>query len=202
MAHRRPSTTSSDSFEIVSPSSVISYTRVTDDLSSDDEDQIVWGIDSISSLRSPLSDEDFILLHGPLSPQSAPEDTRHINSITVTRYRIDGPSVVIEESSTRAPSPAPSSDTDPTPPSSPPPRSRRRNRPKPTPRSPPPIIKTPTPKKTKQKDEKKSGSHLLPISPTDSPNGLGARSIVDDMSEHGDDPAAMLYEEAVRYINW
>jgi len=199
MALRRPSTESTDSFEILSPPLSISSNGIIDDISSDEE-EIVWTIsESVASPGSLLSDEDYIVLGGAFSPPP----TTSIITTTITRRT---PSVIIEDSlSTREPTPVPPSDSENTTPPSSPARNRRKRR-GPAQRANPPNPSTkkaaPKPSSPNKKPAQGKQEHLtVPIVPLNgSPNGLGARSIVDDVSERSS-KSATLYEEAVRYIN-
>jgi hypothetical protein len=199
MPLRRPSAESSDSFELLSPPLSTSSNGVIDDISSDEE-EIVWSIsESIASPGSVLSDEDYIVLGDP----SEPPPTNTLITTTITRR---SPSVIVEDTlSTREPTPVPPSDSDTTPPSSP---TRNRNRrrgatQRTTPPNPPAKKSPPKASSPKKNPVQEKQDHLtVPLGLfSRSPNGLGARSVVDDVSERSSG-SEILYEEAVRYINW
>jgi len=223
MSYRRPSTCSSDSFELIYPprrSSTSPHNIGHDHLSSD-EDQIVWNVMG-TPLSSPpsLSDDDFILLNvPPLSPQpSLPR--KNSASPTPIASKVEQSNHVERLSSLKPNAPHTHSESTTSPPATPP-RKNRRHRghgsiarqtqspetsstPKPAPVR--QLATSPSKKKKPAQKRKPDSNKPCPASAAvRHPGGLGARSIVDDISEKGDDPNVIstnLYEQAVRYINW
>jgi len=227
MIPRRPSTESSDSFELISPprrSSTDSHDVISDDLSSD-EDQIVWNVtaspftESVSSPPS-LTDDDFILLNIPsLSPPPPSKGLKVSMSAAATGSKKTRPKHTEKDTSPKseASSPIHSASTD-SPPTTPSRKTRRhrghapvdkRSQPPESPSTSKPTMSHPSsPSKKKKPIEKRiRGNHSKPCPPSSvdwPPKGLGARPVVDDVSERGDDSNVItttLYEEAVRYIN-
>ena len=228
MSPRRPSTESSDSFELISPprrSSTDSHDVISDDLSSD-EDQIVWNVaaspftESVSSPPS-LTDDDFILLNVPsLSPPPPFKDSKVSMSTAATGSKKNRLKHNEKDTSPKseASSPIHSASTN-SPPATPSRKTRRHrghasvDKRSQSPESPSTSKTTmshpSSPSKKKKPIEKRNrGNQSKPCPPSSvdwPPRGLGARPVVDDVSERGDDPNVItttLYEEAVRYINW
>jgi hypothetical protein len=218
---RRPSLESTQSFEMLSPPSG-SQVSV---FSTSDEDEIVWSVSSLS-----ISDRAFF------SPRS--EDYVVLSTPSVTSsYAADMPAFIEDDLISNLPVPSPP----PTPqPHSPSRRSRRRRNcsahttqqpargavspqsaPKPSDKKAPASPQSP--KRRGKRPEKRNeasppsgnckGLVVAPPVPRSPTKGLGARSVVDDVSERGDDNDSVLgdarseltsdvYEKAVRYINW
>jgi len=217
---RRPSLESAQSFELLSPPS---GSQVSVFANSDD-DEIVWGISSLSlsdrALFSPRS-EDFVVL----SPRSV-----------VSSYATDIQAFIEDDLISNPPI----FSQPPTPHLHPPPRRNRgkkscnaqqqptRSRVALQTPSKPSCPKVPTstspqsPKRRKKRPENNSdaspprgkGSSLIAVPPTSgSPSkGFAARSVVDDVSERGDDndsifgdgrsqSSSAVYDKAVHYIN-
>lgn len=215
---RRPSLESTQSFELLSPPSGSQVST----FSSSDDDEIVWSVSSLSlSDRALLSPrlEDFVVLSPPSVTSSYATDMQAFTEDDL----ISNPSIL---SQPPTPQPHPSSR-----------RSGRRRschaqRPNrgqasPTQSSPKPSDKKApaspqSPKRRRKRSEKcnepsppgevKSLTAVPPV-PKFSAKGLGARSVVDDVSERGDDNGSVFgdggselpttaYDKAVDYINW
>jgi len=219
---RRQSLESVQSFELLSPPSGSHVSAFT---SSDDDDEIVWSVASLSlsdrALFSPRS-EDYVVLSPP--------------SVTSSSYAADV-QLFIEDDLISNP-PIFSQPSTPQP-SSPPLRSSRRNRncnahaqqqptrgqaspipSKPSDKKPP--ASSPSPKRRRRRSEKRTDTSpprgksqnliVAPLTPRNPTKGLGARSVVDDISERGDDNdsiygggrselSSAVYDKAVHYIN-
>lgn len=215
---RRPSLESAQSFELLSPPR---GSRVST-FSSSDDDEIVWGVSSLSlsdrALFSPRSD-DFVVL----SPPSVASSYAINSNAFIEDDLISNPPIL-----SQPPTPQPHSPSR---------RSRRRKncnaqqqRPPARGQAPPQSPSKPSGKKAPasppspkgrrrfEKRDKTSPAQTkskglitgppLPGSPT---KGLGARSVVDDVSERGENDSAFgdtgselssaVYEKAVHYIN-
>lgn len=221
---RRPSLESAQSFELLSPPS---GSQVSVSTSSDD-DEIVWSVSSLSlsdrALFSPRS-EDFVVLSPPSVAASYATDTQAF----IEDDLISNPPIL-----SQPPTPQPHS---------PPRRNRRRKHcnsqqqqqpargqaPPQTPSKPSDKKATTStsspqsPKRRKGRSEKRNdattpkgkGKSLIAVPPAPgSPlKGFAARSVVDDVSERGDDnqsifgdgrseSSSAVYDKAVNYINW
>ena len=218
---RRSSLESVQSFELLSPPSG-SHVSV---FSSSDDDEIVWGVSSLSlsdpALFSPRS-EDYVVLSPPSVASSHAADMQPF----IEDDLISNPPIL-----SQPPTPQPHSPSR---------RSRRKRhcnaqqqqqpaRGKASPNSPSkPSDKKASaspqsPKRRKRRSEKPAdastpkGKHqnlfVAPLTPRNPTTGLGARSVVDDISERGDDNdsthgggrselSSAVYDKAVDYINW
>ena len=215
---RRPSLESAQSFELLSPPSGSQVSVFT----SSDDDEIVWSVSSLSlsdpALFSPQS-EDFVVLSPPSVASSYATGTRAF----IEDDLISNPPIL-----SQPPTPQPHS---------PPRRNRRRRQcnphaqqqqhsprgqtPPQTPSKPSdnkvPTSTSPQSSKQRKKRTEKPNDASPPRakgpasgSPT---QGFAARSIVDDVSERGDDNdsvfggrgselSSAVYDKAVHYINW
>ena len=221
---RRPSLESAQSFELLSPPSG-SHVSV---LSSSDDDEIVWSVSSLSlsdrALFSPRS-EDYVVLSPPSVAASRAADARPF----IEDDLISNPPIL-----SQPPTPQPHS------PSRRSRRKRRcdahaqqqpaRGKAPPNGPSNPSDKKAPaasqpltgTPKRRGRRSEKRNdappprgecrGLIIAPLTPRTPTKGLGARSVVDDVSERGDDNelvygdgrsevSSTIYDKAVDYIN-
>lgn len=219
---RRPSLDSTQSFELLSPprGSQIST------FSSSDDDEIVWSVSSLSlsdrALFSPRS-EDFVVLSPPSVTSSYATDMQAF----IEDDLISNPSIL---SQPPTPQPHPASRRS----------GRRRNcnaerrqqqRPnsgqasptqspsKPSDKKVPASPQSPRRRKRSEKRNEPSPPSgevksliVVPPVPKPSAKGLGARSVVDDVSERGDDNdsifgdggselSSAVYDKAVHYIN-
>lgn len=219
---RRSSLESAQSFELLSPpgGSQVSV------FSNSGDDEIVWSVSSLSlsdrALFSPQS-EDFVVLSTPSVTSSYGTDIQAF----IEDDLISNPPII-----SQPPTPQPHSPSR---------RNRRRRncnaqqqrqRPAPrdqaSPRSPPkssdkkapPPVQSPD--KRKKRPEKRNeaspprdkgkGLIVVPPVPAFPAKGLGARSVVDDVSERGDtdsvfgdggtELSSTIYDKAVHYINW
>jgi hypothetical protein len=219
---RRPSLESTQSFELVSPPSGGQPSV----FASSDDDEIVWGISSVSlsdrALFSPRS-EDFVVLSPPSVASSYATDVPAF----IEDDLISNPPIL-----SQPPTPQPHR------------RDRRRHcnvhakqQRQPTTRgqTPPQIPSKPSdkkaptstspqsPKRGKRCSGKRNDTSLLrdkdkslivaPPAPRSTTKGFAARSVVDDVSERGDDNdsifgdgrsefSSAVYDKAVHYINW
>ena len=191
-----------------------SFESLSDDSSSDDE--IVWSVSDlsasfISSQRDPrspdiFSDDDFIVL-GQRNRAGASATSRSSDAPSLSA---DGLSDVLNDLAIDD-----SSDTNsdyssvrPTSQAATPSRRSRRRRPRAAASTPSPAQEptTPaTPKQPKKASPKKSKKKAKAAKPQPQPAateaGLGARPIVDDVSEAGDVKTGLLYDDAVAYIS-
>ena len=219
---RRPSLESAQSFELLSPPSG-SHVSVLS--SSDDDDEIVWSVSSLSlsdrALFSPRS-EDYVVLSPPSVAASRATEPFIEDDL------ISNPPIL-----SQPPTPQPHSPSR---------RSRKKRkcnahaqqqpaRGKASPNNPsnPSDKKAPagpqplTPKRRRRRSEKREdaptpkgecrGLIIAPLTPRTPTKGLGTRSVVDDVSERGDDNdllygdgrsemSSAIYDKAVHYINW
>ena len=217
---RRSSLESAQSFELLSPPSG-SYVSVF----SSDDDEIVWSVSSLSlsdrALLSPRS-EDYVVLSPPSVTSSYAADMRPF----IEDDLISNPPIL-----SQPPTPQPHSPSR---------KSRRRRncnvqqqpaRGQAPPNSPsePSDKKAPaspqlqSPKRRKRRPENRNdvsppkGKYqsliMAPPTPRSPTKGLGARSVVDDVSERGGDndtiygdgiseSSSAVYDKAVNYINW
>jgi len=222
MMARRSSLQSAQSFELLSPPSG-SYVSVF----SSDDDEIVWSVSSLSlsdgALISPRS-EDYVVLSPPSVTSSYAADMRPF----IEDDLISNPPIL-----SQPPTPQPHSPSR---------KSRRRrncnaqqqqqsargqappNSPsKPSDKKPPASPQLQSPKRRKRRSEnhndvfppkgKCQSLIMAPPTPRSPTKGLGARSVVDDVSERGDDndtiygdgiseSSSTVYDKAVNYINW
>ena len=218
---RRSSLESARSFELLSPPSGSNISGFTSD-----DDEIVWGVSSLSlsdrALFSPRS-EDYVILSPPsvMSSQYAADLQPFIEDDLISN-----PPIL-----SQPPTPQPHSPSR---------RSRRKRnchthaqqqstRGQVTPQSPSksPEGKTPassqSPKRRRKRSEKRNDAStpkgrcqnliVAPPAPGSPTKGLGARSVVDDVSERGGDTdsvcgdarselSSAVYDKAVHYINW
>lgn len=215
---RRPSLESAQSFELLSPPSGSHISG----FSSSGDDEIVWSVSSLSLsdqvLFSPRS-EDYVVLNKP----SAAADMQPF----VEDDLISNPPIL-----SQPPTPQPQSPSR---------RSRKKRncnahvqqqstRGRASPQSPsrPSDGKAPPSPQSPKRRRKRSEKHNDPSTPRNKPKGLiaapppvpgsptkglGARSVVDDVSERGDDNdsafwdgrselSPAVYDKAVHYINW
>ena len=219
---RRSSLESAQSFELLSPPSG-SHVSV---FSSSDDDEIVWSVSSLSlsdrALFSPRS-EDYVILSPPSVTSSyAAEMQPFIEDDLISNPPIHS----------QSPTPQPHSPSR---------KSRRRRncnaqqQQQPTrgqapPNSPsklsdkkaPASPQSQSPKRRKRRSENRNDTSpkgkcqsliMAPSTPRSPAKGLGARSVVDDVSERGDDndtiygdgrseTSSDVYDKAVNYINW
>lgn len=220
---RRPSLESAQSFELLSPPSG-SHVSV---LSSSSDDEIVWGVSSLSlsdrALFSPCS-EDYVVLSPPSVAASRATDAQPF----IEDDLISNPPIL-----SQPPTPQPHSPSR---------RSRRKRRcdahaqqqpargkaptngpSNPSGKKAPATSQPLTPKRKGRRSEKRNdappprgecqGLIIAPLTPRAHTKGLGARSVVDDVSERGDDNdlvcgdgrsemSSAIYDKAVHYINW
>lgn len=220
---RRSSLESVQSFELLSPPG---GSHVSAAFSSDDDDEIVWGVSSLSlsdsALFSPRS-EDYVVLSPPSVTSSYAADMRPF----IEDDLISNPPIL-----SQPPTPQPHSFSR---------RSRRkrncnahaqqqptRGQAPPSTPSQPSCLKAPaspqsqSPKKRRRRFENRNDASLpkdkcqslimVPATPRSPTKGLGARSVVDDVSECGDDNdtvygdgrselSSAVYDNAVDYIN-
>lgn len=217
---RRPSLESAQSFELLSPPSG-SQTSV---FTNSDDDEIVWGVSSISlsdrALFSPQS-EDFVVLSPPSVASSRSSDIQAF----IEDDLISNPPIL-----SHPPTPQPRS-----PPSR---RSRRKGScnqhptqvqvppqtsSKPSDKKAPTSTSAQSPKRGKRRPEKRNDASpprgrdkslvVVPPAPGSPTKRFADRSVVDDISERGDDNDSIfgdgnieltsaVYNKAVRYINW
>ena len=216
---RRPSLESAQSFELLSPPSGSNASV----FSASADDEIVWSVSSLSlsdrALISPRS-EDFVVLSPPSVASSYAVDAFIEDDLISNLAILSQPPTPQPHSPQRrsrkkrsctahaqqqpargqAPSRSPSKPSENKAPASPQSPKRRRKRSE--------KSNDATPTRSKGK-----GLAIAPPvlgSPT---KGLGARSVVDDVSERGDDNdsifgdgkpelSSLVYDKAVHYINW
>ena len=216
---RRPSLESAQSFELLSPPSGSQISEF-----SSDDDEIVWSVSSLSlsdpALFSPRS-EDYVILGTPSVLSSHPSDLQPF----VEDDLISNPPIP-----SQPPTPQPQS----------PSRRNRRKRschahaqqqstrvqtPSQSPSKAPDGKAPPSPqspKRRRRRSEKRNDTSpprgkcqsLIAVPPIPgATKGLGARSVVDDVSERGGDTdsvcgdarselSSAVYDKAVHYINW
>jgi len=217
---RRPSLESAQSFELLSPPSGGNISEF-----SSDDDEIVWSVSSLTlsdrALLSPRS-EDYVILGTPSVLSSHPSDLQPF----IEDDLISNPPIL-----SQPPTPQPHSPAR---------RNRRRrncnahaqqqsNRGQTPVQSPSkaPDGKAPpsprSPKRRRKRSERRNDTSpprgkcqslivARPV-PGSATKGLGARSVVDDVSERGDDNhsayggggserSPAVYDKAVHYINW
>lgn len=220
---RRQSLESAQSFELLSPPSG-SHVSV---FSSDDDDEIVWSVSSLSlsdrALFSPHS-EDYVVLSPPSVASSHAAGMQSL----IEEDLISNPPIL-----SQPPTPQPHS----------PSRGNRKKRncnahaqqqpprgqvppnspSKPSGKKAPASSQSQSPKRRKRRSEKPNDASppgskcqnltLAPPTPRPLTKGLGARSVVDDISERGDDNESThgdarsemlstVHDKAVHYINW
>ena len=217
---RRPSLDSTQSFELLSPPSGSQLSE----FSSDDE-EIVWSVSSLSlsdrALFSPRS-EEYVILGTPSVISSHPSDLQPF----IEDDLISNPSIL-----SQPPTPQPYSPSR---------RNRRRRNcnahaqqqptrgqtPSQSPSKAPDGKAQPSPqspKRRRRRSERRNDTspprgkcQSLVVAPSfmcSATKGLGARSVVDDVSERGDDndstfgdgrspSSSVVYDKAVHYINW
>jgi len=219
---RRPSLESAKSFEFLSPQSGSHISG----FSSSDDDEIVWSVSSLSlsdrALSSPRS-EDYVVLSPPSVISSHAADMQSF----IEDDLISNPSILSQPPTPQPYSPPPSR------------KSRRKRNCNPqgqqhltrgqaSPRSPskPSDGKAPASPQSPKRRRKRSDKYndpstprakcqsliAAPPVPSFPAKGLGARSVVDDVSERGDDSdsvcgdrrselSSAVYDKAVHYIN-
>lgn len=216
---RRSSLESAQSFELLSPPEGSQFSV----FSTSDDEEIVWGISSLSlsdqALFSPRS-EDFVVL----SPTSVVSSYATDIQAFIEDDLISNPPIL-----SQPPTPQPHSPSR---------RNRRRRycnaqqqptRGQPSPRTPPKSAdkKAPASTQSPEKRRRRSEEHndaslprskekgLITVPPVQGfpARGLGARSVVDDVSERGDgndsvfgdggtELSSAVYDKAVHYIDW
>ena len=218
---RRPSLESAQSFELLSPPSGSQLSEF-----SSDDDEIVWGVSSLSlsdrALFSPRS-EDYVILGTPSVISSHPSDLQpfieddlisnppilsqpptpqpHSPSRRSKKRRNCHAHAHAQQQSSRSQTPSQSPSKAPDGKAQPPPQSPRRRR------------RSEKPNDTSPPRGKCQSLIMAPPVPGFATKGLGARSVVDDVSERGDDndsafgggrleASSVLYDKAVHYINW
>ena len=216
---RRPSLESAQSFELLSPPGGSHISGF-----SSDDDEIVWSVSSLSlsdpSLFSPRS-EDYVVLGTPSVLSSHPSDLQPF----IEDDLISNPPILSQPPTPQPPSPS---------------RRNRRKRscharaqqqptraqtPSQSPSKTPDGKAPPSPqspKRTRRRSERRNDTSppggkcqsliAVPPIPGSATKGLGARSVVDDVSERGDDNdsaygggsevSSAVYDKAVHYINW
>ena len=216
---RRPSLDSTQSFELVSPPSGGRISQF-----SSDDDEIVWSVSSLSlsdrAFCSPRS-EDYMILSPPSVVSSYVTDLQPF----IEDDLISNPPIL-----SQPPTPQPFSPSR---------RSRRRRNcqvhvqqqsargkapPQTTPSKPSEgkaAASSQSPKRRRKRPEKRNDPSpprgkcqsfiLAPPAPGSLTKGLGARSVVDDVSERDNDSvygdgtsesSSAVYDKAVHYINW
>ena len=221
---RRPSLESAQSFELLSTPSG-SHVSV---LSSSDDDEIVWSVSSLSlsdrALFSPRS-EDYVVLSPPSVAASRATDVQPF----IEDDLISNPPILSQPPTPQPHSPSRRSrrkrkcnahaQQQPAGGKAPPNSSPSNPSDKKAPAGPQPL----TPRRRRRRSEKRDdaappkgecrGLVVAPLTPRTPTKGLGARSVVDDVSERGDDNdlmygdgasemASAIYDKAVHYINW
>ena len=219
---RRSSLESARSFELLSPPSG-SHVSV---FSSSSDDEIVWSVSSLSlsdrALFSPRS-EDYVVLSPPFSQAAdvqpfieddlisnppifsqPPTPQPHSPSRRSRRKRSYNVQQQQQSARGQASPLSPSKPSDKKAPASPQSSKRRKNH-------------------SEKRSEKRNNASpptgkcqnliVAPLTPRSPTKGLGARSVVDDVSERGDDNdstygagrsgvSLSVYDKAVHYINW